>query len=57
LSRILTPGEKDLKELEQAPGGYNRLLVPRYGPRLVILALYVNAIIEVELEFCLIIYS
>jgi hypothetical protein len=31
--------------------------VPRWAPRLAILVLYINAIIEVELEFCLTMHS
>jgi len=38
-------------------GARDRPLVPRWTPRLIILILYINAIIEIKLEFCLIIYS
>jgi hypothetical protein len=57
LSRASTPGEKNSGKPEQAPGGHNRPLVPRWAPRLTILILYINTITKVELEFCLIIHS
>jgi hypothetical protein len=50
LSRASTPGEKDSGEPEWAPGIW-------MGSRLTILVLCINAIVEVELEFCLAMHS